>query len=91
MIHQSLRAQAACEDLLVAFQVDWVAQLTQDVTDELLRMAGRVRDQVSYALRSFSASSTIPRTIPNTAWRIVAWPKARGLVASFGSSSRAGW
>ena len=43
------------------------------------------------ALRSFSASSRNPRTIPNTAWRIVAWPKARRLAASFGSSLRAGW
>jgi hypothetical protein len=46
---------------------------------------------VSSALRSFSASSRNPRTIPNTAWRIVAWPKARRLAASFGSSLRAGW
>jgi pimeloyl-ACP methyl ester carboxylesterase len=46
---------------------------------------------VSHALRSFSASSRSPRTIPNTAWRIVAWPKARRLAASFGSSLRAGW
>ena len=46
---------------------------------------------VSFALRSLSASSRSPRTIPNTAWRIVAWPKARRLAASFGSSLRAGW
>ena len=45
----------------------------------------------AYAPRSLSASSRSPRTIPNTAWRIVAWPKARRLVASFGSSLRAGW
>jgi hypothetical protein len=46
---------------------------------------------VSYGLRSLSASSRSPRTIPNTAWRIVAWPKARRLAVSFGSSLRAGW
>jgi prolipoprotein diacylglyceryl transferase len=44
-----------------------------------------------YARPRFSPSSTSPRTAPYTAWRIVAWPKARGLVASFGSSLRAGW
>src|SRR5947209_18404674 len=45
---------------------------------------------VGSALRSFNASSRSPRTMPNTAWRIVAWPKARRLPASFGSCLRAG-
>jgi hypothetical protein len=44
----------------------------------------------SCAPRSFRASSRSLRTIPNTAWRIVAWPRARGLAASFGNSSRQG-
>jgi hypothetical protein len=36
---------------------------------------------VSYPLRSLNAASRNPRTTPNTAWRIVAWPKARALAA----------
>ena len=60
-----------------------------------LRQAHERASLPSYAvccsLSSLSASSSTTRTMPNTAWRIVAWPKARRLAASFGSSLRAGW
>jgi hypothetical protein len=56
-----------------------------------MKAPGSPSYNVSYAPRSLSASSSTTRTMPNTAWRIVAWPKARRLAASFGNSLRAGW